>query len=223
MSDTLTTIIEAIQSNADKSIDLIEKIDSFYNNAWNKLILFGSILFAIVGVLVPIVIQWYQKRTLKLSEESIKRKLKDEVTTEVMKTIEKKFEENEKQLKMLNASANSKILFSQAKFSIEKNSYKGALGELVMASYSSMECDDFKTLQDILDALLLNCLPYLSIEEINDLKTANVCDLHSFLDSLTKKDDRAMFQTKIGDIRVVISKLPKTVEAKPSEKSKQEE
>lgn len=82
MSDTLHTIINAIQDNADRSIDLIDKVDNFYNNAWNKLILFGSILFAIVGVFIPLVIQWYQKRTLKLSEETLKNNLKKELKTE---------------------------------------------------------------------------------------------------------------------------------------------
>ena len=223
MSDSLNTIIKAIQDNADKSIDIIEKVDSFYNNAWNKLILFGSILFVIVGVFVPLVIQWYQKRTLKLSEDALKNNLKKELTKELLDDIDKKFRENENQLKALNASANAKILFSQAKFSVEKNSYKGALGEIVTASISSLECNDFRTLQEILDFLLNNCLPYLSIEEINDLKTANVCDLNHFLEELNKKDDRAMFQTKIGDIKVKMSKLPPTLKQKVSEQTKKEE
>jgi hypothetical protein len=223
MSDTLNTIIKAIQDNADKSIDIIEKVDSFYNNAWNKLIIFGSILFAIVGVFVPLVIQWYQKRTLKLSETTLKNDLKKELQNVLFLEIEKKFSDNEKQLKSLNASANAKILFSQAKFSIEKNSYKGALGEIITASFSSLECNDFRTLQELLDFLSKNCLPFLSVEEINDLKTANVCDLNYFLEELTKKDDRAMFQTKIGDLKVMISKLPKTVKQKPNEQAKNEE
>lgn len=223
MADTLNTIIKAIQENSDKSLELIERVESFYNNAWNKLIIFGSILFAIVGLFVPLVIQWYQKRTLKLSEETLKNYLRKELTEELLESIEEKFKENEKQLKALNASANAKILFSQAKFSVEKNSYKGALGELVTASFSSLECNDYKTLQEMLDFILNNCLPYLSIEEINDLKTANVCDLNHFLEELNKKDDRAMFQTKIGDIKVKISKLPAAVKQKLSEQTKKEE
>lgn len=220
MIDTLKTIVETIQANADKSVDLIDKVDNFYNNAWNKLILFGSVLFAVVGILVPLFIQFYQKRVLKLGENELKNKLKTEITKELLETIKKEFEENQKQIKILNASANAKILFSQAKFSLEKNSYSGALGELVSASYFCMECNDYKTLQNILDYILNNCLPSLSIEEIDDLKTASVCDLNLFLDDLTKKDDRAMFQTKIGDIKVKLTKLPKKIKDKPEEQSK---
>lgn len=205
----------------DDTIDVIEKVDNFYNNAWSKLILFGSILFALVGIFVPLVINWFQKRTLKFSEDSLRLKLKAELQTELEELINEKFDANEKKFKILNASANSKILFSQAKFSIEKNSYKSALGELVTASFFSIECEDFKSLQEILDFILNSCLPFLSIEEINDLKTANVCDLNFFLDELSKKDDRAMFQTKIGDLRVQITKLPQKVIEKASEKIKE--
>ncbi len=220
MIDTIDHIISSVQTTTAQDVDLIQKVDSFYNNAWNKLILFGSILFAIVGIFVPLVIQWYQKRTLKLSEETLKSKLKSDLKDELLKEIENKFVDNEKKFQMLKASANAKILFSQAKFSIEKNSFKGALGELVSASISSMECDDYRTLQEVLDYMLYNCLPNLSIEEINDLTTANVCDLQRFLSDLTKKDDRAMFHSRIGEIKVRLTKLPKTIKDKPEEKPK---
>lgn len=223
MPDSLRHIIDSIQTNVEKRFDIIDKVDSFYNNAWTKLIVFGSILFALVGIFVPLLIQWFQKRTLKLSEENLKTTLKTELLTELTSTIEQKFKDNEEKLRVLNASANAKILYSQAKFSLERNSYKGALGEIVTASNFSLECSDFKTLQELLDFLLNSCLPNLSIEEINDLKTANVCDLHNFLEVLTSKDDRAMFQNKIGEIKVKLTKLPKTVKLKSDEKNKGEE
>ena len=220
MNDTLQVILDAIKANQYSSIDLIEKVDNFYNNAWFKLVLFGSILFALVGIFVPLFIQWYQKRTLKLSEETLKSTLKTEISKDLLTAIENKFQENEKKLKMLTASANAKIFFSQAKYSIEKNSYKGALGELISASYNSMECNDFKTIQELLDYILNNCLQFLSVEEINDLKTASICDLSLFLNELTEKDDRGMFQSRIGDIKVKLSKLPKTIKEKAEEKPK---
>jgi LPS O-antigen subunit length determinant protein (WzzB/FepE family) len=73
MSDTLKTIVKTVEKTTDNSIDLINKVDSFYNSAWDKLIIVGSIAFAIIGILVPYVIQWYQKKTLKISEELLKK------------------------------------------------------------------------------------------------------------------------------------------------------
>lgn len=204
----------------DTTIDIITKIDSFYNNAWSKLVLFWTILFAVVGVFVPLVLQWYQKRVLALSEESIKTKIKKDLEEELMKKITLKFEENEKKINNLNASANAKIFYSQAKFNIERWYYKAALWEIVLSWFSWIECEDFKIIQEILDFLLKNCLNNLSIEEINDLKTANVCDLNSFLEKLSSIDDRAMFQTKIWDIKVLLTKLPISNSDKPEQKQK---
>jgi len=98
MNDNLNRTVENI-SDIAREIDLIAKVDSFYNSAWNKLIIVGSVAFAIVGVIVPFVIQWYQKRTLKLSEEIMKKEfsehkkiLKEEIYKEVAHEIENKFE-----------------------------------------------------------------------------------------------------------------------------------
>lgn len=57
MTDTLTNIIDAIQKNQNIGIDLIQKVDSFYNNAWTKLL----VVLGIIGVLVPLFINWLQK------------------------------------------------------------------------------------------------------------------------------------------------------------------
>ena len=228
MSETLVTIL--IQTDPSQQVDLIQKIDSLYNNAWNKLVIVGSVAFAIVGIIVPLVIQWYQRRTLKLSEELMKKEIADnaeekkgEIIKVISEEIEAKFESYEKQLKMANASSNAKIFFAQGKFNLEKNYYPVALNEFITASYSCIECEDYQTLQKLLQAILNECLPNLSIEEINDLKVANVGDLNSFLEHLTKVDDRDIFQETIGDIKVKMTKLPKNIRDKPSEQSKKQD
>lgn len=67
------------------SLDLLQKIDSFYNNAWLKLTIFVTIVIAIAGIFIPIIInffiQWYQKRFFVLEENKIKFELKNEITT----------------------------------------------------------------------------------------------------------------------------------------------
>jgi len=224
----LTILVQA--DTLSQEVDLIQKIDSLYNNAWNKLVIVGSVAFAIVGIIVPLVIQWYQRRTLKLSEELMKKEIaenaeekKEEIINVISEEIEAKFQSYEKQLKMANASSNAKIFFAQGKFNLEKNYFPVALNEFITASYSCIECEDYQTLQKLLQAILHDCLPNLSIEEINDLKIANVGDLNSFLEHLTKVDDRDIFQETIGDIKVKMTKLPKNIRDKPSEQSKKQD
>ncbi|HQB08814.1 MAG TPA: hypothetical protein PLW37_03020 [bacterium] len=214
-------------SDIAREIDLIAKVDSFYNSAWNKLIIVGSVAFAIVGVIVPFVIQWYQKRTLKLSEEIMKKEfsehkkiLKEEIYKEVAHEIENKFEKYEKELRLANASANAKIFFSQGKFSLEKNYFSVALNEFITAAHSCMDGNDFQTLQKILKSILEDCLPNLSREEIDDLRISDNKDLNSLLVLLSQHDNSGVFQDVIGSIKVKITKLPKNIKDKPSEQTK---
>ena len=54
-------------------LDVLNKVDAFYNSAWNMLIIYTTILLALVGVILPILISWWQNRVLKFREESLKK------------------------------------------------------------------------------------------------------------------------------------------------------
>jgi tetratricopeptide (TPR) repeat protein len=228
MNDTLTYVLDKILSNQEQGIDLVQKVDSFYNNAWTKLIFIISIGFTIVGVIVPLFIQWLQKRTLKASEDLLKKEIadktkaiKDEISTNLKKEIEEKFKLYEKEIEITRASANAKLYLAEGKVKLSMNYYDKALSDFITASENCMKSDNYPSLNDALKLISEDCLPYLSMEEINDLKTRNNCDLNYFLDNLTKTDDRFYFREIIGEIRVIISKLPRTIKDKPEEKSKQ--
>ncbi|WP_214073732.1 hypothetical protein [Mucilaginibacter sp. dw_454] len=60
-------IVDTVRVSSKDSLDLMNKMDSFYNNAWNKLIFF----FSVIGIGVPIAVQWYQKKQLKLSKDQL--------------------------------------------------------------------------------------------------------------------------------------------------------
>lgn len=226
MTDSIQLAIDSVNL-LSHDIDLIQKIDSFYSNAWDKLILFGSIAFGLAGVVIPIVIQWFQRRTIKLSEELLKNEItksadeiKKELLNDLSEKIDQKLEHFEQHINHTNASANAKIFFAQGKFNLEKNYYPVALNELITASYSCIECKDYQTLQKVLQSMSNDCVPYLSKEEIKDLKVANVSDLSSFLEDLTKADDKSIFHEIIGQLKVKITKLPLTIKDKPSEQTK---
>ncbi len=209
-------------------IDLIQKVDAFYNNAWNKLIIIGSVAFAIVGIIVPLLFQWYQRRTLKQSEEILKKeiseqskKIKAEILEKVSDEIKTQFAKYETEIKRLNASANAKTLLIQGRLHLEKNYHHLALGDIVSASFSFIESEDYQNLQIALNFILNDCLPNLSKEEIADLKIIESNDLDLLIETLVKKDDRSVFQTIMQGIKLKMSKLPKTIQDKPTEKVKQ--
>jgi len=44
------------------SLSLLNKVDSFYNNAWLKLMVFVTFLLTFVGIVIPFLVQWVQRR-----------------------------------------------------------------------------------------------------------------------------------------------------------------
>lgn len=68
-------------------LDVITKVDSLYNNAYSRLILIFTAGFALVGIVVPWLIQLIQRRSLIAEKESILTQTKEEI-----KQMGRKFE-----------------------------------------------------------------------------------------------------------------------------------
>lgn len=78
-NDSLNKQLNTFLINDYKSTDVIDKVENYYENAWNKLIYMLSIIGGIMVVLLPIVLTWQQKRELKLNkldfQEDVDRKI----------------------------------------------------------------------------------------------------------------------------------------------------
>lgn len=223
MTDTLQTIIKAVEQNSDNAFGLIEKVNAFYNSAWDKLILVGILCLGIVGVLVPIVVQWYQKKALKASEENLKKdierqslKIKKEILADINKTIAERMKDFEKKIEKYHASTTAMAYHLQGNSSLEKNLFALALLDYVTAAQNYLQCEDYLNLQTVLQTISTFCVN-LSQEEINQLKTIHDCDLDLILNNITTKDEKGIFRKEISNIRYTLSKLPKTTKERSSQ------
>ena len=221
MIDTLQTVIKIVEKTTDNGLELINKVDSFYNSAWDKLILVGSVAFGVIGILVPFVIQWYQKKSLKISEELMKKemenqtlKLKSELLDDINKTLEERIKIFEEKIEKLNASTNAKTFHLQGNGNLKSGDMLNAIADYITCAEDYIICEDYSNLQTILRLILNDCLPNLSIEEIEDLKISHNCHLDTLLDNLTNIEDKGAFSQKIREIKLKLSKLPKTIKDK---------
>lgn len=109
-------------SNIDIST-LLNMIDTFYNNAWNKLVLFGGLIIVIVGIVLPAILQWASQRIQQGKNIEMENKLRKELTNSINlkgKSIEEKnkkfidnyFYEKEKVIKNMSIKLSSRISFS---------------------------------------------------------------------------------------------------------------
>ncbi|MCL2683240.1 MAG: hypothetical protein FWE63_07160 [Bacteroidales bacterium] len=222
MTDTLTTITGIIESRSYDGIDLINKVDAFYNNAWGKLIIFGTIVFTLVGLIVPWSIQRYQNKLLKLSEESLKKDIKDqtdkikgEIFDELSKKVEEKIKEYDVKIDELKAEMNATAFHLQGNTFLEKGSYKNALGDFIIAARDYLKCNDYLNLQGVLSEISV-CLSKLSIEEIEELKIIN-SDIGLLIEKLEEKNNNGALTQIIRDIKLEVQKASKRIKEKPQE------
>ena len=70
----------------DELIHFVEAVEQYYNNAWNKLVLFGTILVALGAIVVPLLIQWWQRQKLQLESDKILNNIRKYVNETVNRT-----------------------------------------------------------------------------------------------------------------------------------------
>jgi hypothetical protein len=77
-----TVIIDTVKTSSASSLDLINKVDTFYNNAWLKLVFTVTIL----GLVLPYFIAQAQKKELKLREQELQNNI-DKNKNELIESI----------------------------------------------------------------------------------------------------------------------------------------
>lgn len=82
---------KAANQNID-ALEVLSKVDSFYNAAWDRLwdqaLWFFGVVGILFGVVVPILFGFYQRRQLRLESEKLGAKLGLEVAAKMQKQLE---------------------------------------------------------------------------------------------------------------------------------------
>lgn len=217
MTDSVKHIIDTVHVYQKDSYELVEKVNSFYDTAWNRLILIGSVSFALIGIVLPLLIQWYQKRSINLSETQLRQNIKDSIKEEKNKLIEEmnilieeKLKIHDDKIKKMEASAEAKAFHIQGNTNTDRNLFSSALGDYIVACENYLRCENYLNLQILLNAINSSCLPHLSIEEIDDLKITDSADLDRLIKNVDEKDHTNTLLQLTRDIKHKLTKLPKT-------------
>jgi hypothetical protein len=60
-------------------IEILEKVNAFYDTQWNHFLIYTAVLVGVVGVLVPILLQFYQTRMFKKEEDATSNRIKQQI------------------------------------------------------------------------------------------------------------------------------------------------
>ncbi|EKD24971.1 MAG: hypothetical protein ACD_80C00142G0013 [uncultured bacterium (gcode 4)] len=208
-----------------ETIWFISQINAFYDSSWNKLIWAISIAFAVIGIIVPLLIQWYQgsnlkriereadvrlKNSLSESEESLRKDfdvinqdLKRELREGIENRLDKKIQDYDDKLKKLESQSIAAI------FHLQGNTQRGvlAISDYISAANNYIECKDNMNLQTMLTSIK-KILPQLSIQDLEYLED-HWKDIKKMVDKLEKYDTVSFYTTIIQEIKALIKTVSK--------------
>lgn len=204
-------------SNTDIST-FLNMVDTFYNNAWNRLVLYAALIIVIAGIVLPIILQFVSQRIQQSKNTEMENKLREELTNSInlkAKSIEENnrniidnyFKEKEMEIKKISG-----LLEKRISYSIALNYYNmGAQNEkagyfydairyYILAGEGFIETSDEGYLNMILSNIKKCCLNINKIEdqfEIDEVKKS----LDGFISELEEKYADNRYFIEINEIK----------------------
>lgn len=198
---------------------------------FGHLLLFSSILLgavsAVVGVLVPFVIQRIQSQSFKeeaaKARESIKTEmeelkktvaitLKAEISAELLNTINEKIAEKSKDLSKEIMRASAGVWLLQSNSSIKDENYNQATIDVATSARFYLSSEDELNGRNRLETLVKTCLPKLNRESFSEESEVE-SELKALLKWLESNNEHDRYTEIVRQIRTAI------VKAKRIEKS----
>lgn len=213
-------------SNTDIST-FLNMVDTFYNNAWNRLVLYGALIIVIVGIVLPIILQFISQRVQQGKNIEMENKLREEFTNFVNlkgKSIEEKnisviddyFKEKDKiienklvQLKR-DTSLSKAISYHNlgVKFCQEGKISDGII-YYIIAGKDYLNADNEIGLKIILENVEYSCLKIDTIKDPFEFKEVKN-SLDDFISKIEEKFPDNRYSTEIMRIKKNIYNLSKT-------------
>lgn len=196
-------------------IDIIQQIEQFYNSAWDKLIMTGSIIFGVFGILIPIIFQLLQNRSLRLQEKEIKLDIGNQLAKqkkELQGEIKKEYQD---EIKRLTEDFDNKAMglqgmghHLQGNGYLRDKLYISATHDFIWAAHSYLIAEDYHNLKTVTNLLLNTCFKKISKEDFNDLFHQHDMTFDEYFEKLKKADKNYIAKEVITELKYCAGKLP---------------
>ncbi len=193
-----------------EGIDIIQNIENFYDSAWNKLIFTGTVALGIIGVLIPIIIQWWQKKILNLEKNKLKEELRNELSLEFKELYVKKFKKLKREHRIDLESLKGMTFHLQGNKLVDEGYIKGAIADFITSAILYSRGKKHGNLVRVLNNLIRN-LEDFPKEDFENLIESEEINLKKFFKRLIKNDKKGALGDLIQDLKDKIKKL-KTID-----------
>lgn len=198
-------LFEIIQPEKN-SIDYLNQINEFYNSAWDKLIIGGGILITFIGIIVPILLQYWQLQTLKHREkllfneiESRINQSKSELKSLIEEIVEKENKKTKDEIVLILESTEGKILQTQGNFFYSSN-ISTALHSYFRSIKKYLNANEYSLIRRVLP-MMNNCINKLSKKQIEELEENENINFHEFISELLQSEAGKVCENEIKTIR----------------------
>jgi hypothetical protein len=197
-------------------LDVLNKVDAFYNSAWEKLIFFAGILVAMVGIIIPILFNWLQNRTLRIHESTIKNELENdfakklkEVEKTLTESVETKMSEKLKgiefNIEIKNQIAQGGIFLLQG----ARNFRDGIFKQAVLDYCNSGTC--YLHANDLITLLRINKAIPVTIAKLSKADLASLQEEedqpNKYIAELKEKNEKGLFSDILKEIQREVAKI----------------
>jgi len=215
--DTIAKQVVVPQKPESETLEILSKVNEFYDSSWNKLLYVLGSAFAILAIVVPIVIQYIQNKAIEASEKELETKsnLKiDQIKKDLEEELEKKLDSKilefkkdlETKIKKIDANTNASAFHMQGNDCLQKENYKEAVRDYCSASTNYQVAGDLVNLKATLSGFLY-CVELLNKSDITYLENIESLKLFEILDQIEKEDIGGAFLRDIRKIRAAIYKI----------------
>ena len=210
-------------SNTDIST-FLNMVDTFYNNAWNRLVLYAALIIVIAGIVLPIILQFVSQRIQQSKNIEMENKLREELTNSINlkgKSIEEKdrniidnyFKEKEIEIKDMTSLLNKKISYSMGinyhnlmLQSEKEEDFFHMISYSISAGSNYIDAENESELKKILRIIERYSLDLIKIKdpfEVEELKKS----LYYFISKLEAKYPDKRYSLEIRSIKKNLSSL----------------
>jgi hypothetical protein len=200
----ITPAVDAVATNTDNSLEILSKVNEFYDSAWSKLIYLLTGAFAVLGVIMPFAIQHYQTKALRASENEIETKIKKTLEQEFNKKFEEKIAEFKSETERNHNLFSALFLQFNADNLLEKGSYYKSIIDYVGAIGFYVACKDLAGISMVLDNLHRS-VSNLSEAELTKLKADEDISLMKNLKDIDDIENSLVLRDKITLITETIN------------------
>jgi len=219
--------IKQIQFELGEKQDVINQINDFYDSAWLKLI----IVISVLGVIVPIIAGYLQRKNLNDLTESIRKQMNDtfdsrivelkEFNEKEMKVITQEFKNNiseiEKENKNLMTEIDASTFYLQGRAGVNSNNINLAIQSFFKAAHLWSKTKrpervkvQFSNIQSCLKEI--NNKEFIEAMDKRLMKSSISMNLEEYLDYFDSNENIDLFIEELEAVKAQINRIEQIVE-----------